>query len=394
MRAHTFIPCIGRDWVSTNPSPNGDIGMKLHWQFAFSALFLVGCSCVKTKIPIHGKLGPYVLETTVDSKIAAYYVENYLAGKRADATFDAKLDSIQQKFADIVPDREALKNLSHEYSVDFASLFWAHQLLSVSKNGLIQERFVENMDAEDSLKFQSHSAEYSVILVPGLDYKKSGHLTGSDLKTQVELLNKAGIKVHFVDIPPLGAVEENAAVIADTIRAHSGEQILVGGPSSAGPAIQFALSRILSPKETENVDAWVNLGGIVNGSPVLDWMDSGITYPLWRIIVWSQHWPYESLESMRADVSRKRSATLKVPEHIKVINYIGLSLSGNISKFGMDKYCIMRSQGPNDGLGLLPEMVVSNSYTIIAPYSDHFFAEDPLIRKKTVALFNTVIGLL
>jgi hypothetical protein len=368
--------------------------MKLHWQIVFSALFLVGCSCVNTKIPIHGKLGPYVLETTVDSKFAAYYVENYLAGKRSDSTLDSKLDSIHRKYANIVPGRDVLKNLTHEYSVDFASLFWAHQLLLVSKNQFIQKRFVENMGVEDSLKFRSASTEYSVILVPGLDYKKSGHLTGSDLKTQVELLNKAGIKVHFVDIPPLGAVEENAAIIADTIRAHTGEQILVGGPSSAGPAIQLALSKLLSPKETENVNAWVNLGGVVNGTPILDWVDSGITYPIWRMIVWSQHWPYKSLKSMRADVSRRRSAALKVPEHIKVINYIGLSLSGNISKFAMDKYCIMRSQGPNDGLGLLPEMVVSNSYTIIAPYSDHFFAEDPLIRKKTVALFNTVIGVL
>jgi hypothetical protein len=368
--------------------------MKPHWFVASASIYLAGCTCVKTKIPIHGKLGPYDLETTVDSRIAAYYVEGYLSGKRTDSVLDAQLDSLHQKYANIVPDRETLRGISKKYSVDFASLFWGHQLLSTSNNQLIQERFVDHLRADDSLKLKVPPIEYTVLLVPGLDYKDNGHLTGADLKTQTELLRKNGVKVHFVDIPPLGSVEANAAIISKAIRAHPNERLLIGGPSSSGPAIHMALSRNLSTKETEKVAAWVNLGGIVNGSPVIDWMDSGVTYPFWRLILWSQDWPYETFKGMRADVSRKRSAALKIPEHITVVNYIGLSLSGNISRFGMDKYCIMRSQGPNDGLALLPDMVVSNSYTIIAPYSDHFFAEDPSIKEKTVALLKTVIDLL
>jgi hypothetical protein len=51
----------------------------------------------------------------------------------------------------------------------------------------------------------------------------------------------------------------------------------------------------------------------------------------------------------------------------------------------------MRSDGPNDGLGLLSEMVVPDSQTIIATTSDHFFAEDPQIKEKSVALLKTVM---
>lgn len=368
--------------------------MKYSWFAALAAICLAGCSCVKTRIPIHGKFGPYVLETTVDSKIAAYYVENYLSGNRNDSVLDIRLDGLHREYAGSVPDRDALKGLAKEYSLDFASLFWGHQLISISNNQRIQEQFAHNLSAANPLALKVPPTGYTVILVPGLDYENNGHLTGADLKTQTELLRKNGVKVHFVAIPPLGSVDENAAMISEAIRAHAGERLLIGGPSSSGPAIQLALARKLSAKETENVAAWVNLGGIVNGSPVIDWIDSGVTYPFWRLILWTQDWPYETFAGMRADVSRKRSATLKIPAHITVVNYIGLSLSGNISKFAMDKYCIMRSQGPNDGLALLPDMVVSNSYTIIAPHSDHFFAEDPAIKEKTVALLNTVLGLL
>lgn len=171
--------------------------MKLHWFVAFTTVCLAGCSCVKTRIPIHGKFGPYMLETTVDSKVAAYYVENYLSGNRNDSSLDIELDGLHHKYAGTVPDREALKSLSKKYSLDFASLFWGHQLISISNNQRIQEQFVQNLSAVDPLTLKVPPTGYTVILVPGLDYKDNGHLTGADLKTQTELLRKNGVNVHF-----------------------------------------------------------------------------------------------------------------------------------------------------------------------------------------------------
>jgi len=77
-----------------------------------------------------------------------------------------------------------------------------------------------------------------------------------------------------------------------------------------------------------------------------------------------------------------------------VINYLGLSLSGKISKYSKDTYPLLSSEGPNDGLTLLSDVIVPNSLTIIAIGSDHFFAEDPRINDKTVALTKVVISYL
>lgn len=68
-----------------------------------------------------------------------------------------------------------------------------------------------------------------------------------------------------------------------------------------------------------------------------------------------------------------------------------MSLSGDISTFGWDKYLLMRSDGPNDGLSLLPDLLFPEGQTIVSPKSDHFFAEDPLIEDKTVALVLTAL---
>jgi polyferredoxin len=49
---------------------------------------------------------------------------------------------------------------------------------------------------------------------------------------------------------------------------------------------------------------------------------------------------------------------------------------------------------PNDGLTLLRDVIAPNSLTIIALGSDHFFAEDPKINAKTIALTILVISYL
>lgn len=366
---------------------------RFHAQ-GMALLMAAGCVGIDSKVPLDGKLGPYELKTTVDSGVARYYAEDYLLGTKADPDLDAKIDLLHKGFENAVPEREDLKRIARDYSVDFAALFWGQQTLSIPRNRDIQRQFVDNLGAAKSGKAKISSGEYLVMLAPGLDYRENGKVTGADLKGPMDLLRQRGVRVHFIEIPPMGTVEENASMIAEAIRAQPKKKILIGGPSSAGPAIHLALAKLLSPSESAPVAAWVSLGGVIKGSPVLDWVDSGIRYPAWRLALWFKGWKQETFKSLRADVSRERAASLKVPDHIKVISYVGLSLSGDISKFAKDKYCIMHSEGPNDGLALLPDMVVPNSYTIIAPASDHFFAEDPLINEKTIALLKTAIDLL
>ena len=90
-------------------------------------------------------------------------------------------------------------------------------------------------------------------------------------------------------------------------------------------------------------------------------------------------------------VLRERFEELSIPEEIQVLNYISMSLSGDISDFGWDKYLLMRSDGPNDSLSLLPDLLLPEGRTIVSPKGDHFFAEDPLIEQKSVALVLTIL---
>ena len=193
-----------------------------------------------------------------------------------------------------------------------------------------------------------------IVLVPAYDYKENGHVTGADLKAQVAILGDLGLHVEFAEVDPVGTVLECADVIGSVLERLGEEQIVIAGPSSAGPAIHIALSRL---GEGSGVLAWLNLRGTLQGVPLLDWFQKFPQSWVFDLVVWKQNRRHESFQSLTTRVRRERFEELSVPEGVQVFTYISMSLSGDISDFGWDKYLLMRSDGPNDGLSLLPDLL-------------------------------------
>ncbi len=376
------------------------------WRRISSFLFLVpflfhGCGPSILKIPARGSLVGQSIETTVDSEIARYYLENYLTNHETRPAFDARIDEISQSQAQIHLDRDALNDISQAFSVDFAALFLANRLWQDEHNRAVQTQFYKNVKdrkatlASGGSQAREEFSDYLILLVPGWDYAENGHKTGADLAKPRELMNELGLESHLVEIPPTGSVEENAAYLSEQVLRHSTgrKQIILAGASSAGPAIHLALGELLLPDQLQQVVAWMNLGGILQGSPLIDYLQKWPRSWLFEAVRRFKGWDKQEILSMSAANCRARFKRLTIPDHILVINYLGLSLSGGLSKYSRDKYPILSEQGPNDGLTLLADIIAPRSITIVAPGSDHFFNEDPDINIKTVALAQTTIQL-
>lgn len=366
------------------------IRMGLFAAVVFCASGMMGCGHIP-KIPATGLLQGYPIQTTVDDERAKYYLENYLSGKGGNDTLQRRIASLHADLKGDLPSRDQLKRIASDYSTDFGALVFGNQLLKQPGNADLQRRFSENLDRIRSGTVEYPRKDVLIMIVPGFDYAKNGSKTGADFASPRRLLERAGYEVYFVKIAPLGSVEENAAYLSKCIRANRGRKIALAGASSAGPAIHLALGKSLPDSDLVNVKAWLNLGGILQGVPILDQVSSGPKGMAFSTIRWFMGWPKSSFESMYTPVSRKRFASLSVPKGIKIYNYVGLSLSGNISDFARDKYLMMRGDGPNDGLTLLPDIIAPNSRSILSTTTDHFFAQDPEIDSKTLALLVTII---
>ena len=339
-------------------------------------------------LPVRGMVGGQTIDTRVDSEVARYYLGSYLAGNHSDAALDERIDRVYQSTDGQLPDRGQLKRLSDDFSVDFAALYLADQIARVPVNRRFRSAFERAYEytrkafPEGQVRL---SADYEVMVVPTYLYTRF-FAAGADMAVPRAALQKAGLSCYFVETDDDGPVEANADIVAAAIRARaqSGRRLIILTASKSGPEVALALTK-LGPTETRHVAAWINAVGALQGTPLAD----DRLFPELEYIVGKLD-PLGT-ESMTTARSRQRFDSFRIPEHLLVVNYFGIPVSGSISFWMRRSYSPMRKYGPNDGNVLLADMIFPGGVTLFDLGSDHFMRNRPL-DIATVALAITVIG--
>ena len=339
-------------------------------------------------LPVRGMVGGQTIDTRVDSEVARYYLGSYLAGNHSDTALDERIDRVYQSADGQLPDRGQLKRLSDDFSVDFAALYLADQIARVPVNRRFRSAFDRAYEytrkafPEGQVKLP---ADYEVLVVPTYLYTRI-FAAGADMAVPRAALQKAGLTCYFVETEDDGPVEANADIVAAAIRARaqSGRRLIILTASKSGPEVALALTK-LGPTETRHVAAWINAVGALQGTPLAD----DRLFPELEYIVGKLD-PLGT-ESMTTARSRQRFDSFRIPEHLLVVNYFGIPVSGSISFWMRRSYSPMRKYGPNDGNVLLADMIFPGGVTLFDLGSDHFMRNRPL-DIATVALAITVIG--
>ncbi|MGI8740235.1 MAG: hypothetical protein ACR2KU_11640 [Gammaproteobacteria bacterium] len=361
---------------------------------------LAGCAAPppelrQRKLPVKGELAGQSIETTVDSRSARYY--HHIAGERTGSELDARIAVAEHRTRRADFTREHLSKLSECFSTDFATLLFTRQLLRHDRNRRLHralqretDRLIRG-DAADKPLPEASDPHYMLLFAPGWYYATTD--SGADFARQRETLTRMGYDTRLIETQENGAVEDNAAIIADTIRRFSrkARDIILVSVSKGGPEAAFALGHLLAPHEARRVSAWINVGGLLRGTPLADrafeWPRSWLAraYSLYK------GWDMAGVASLTGRRSDARLRQIRMPAHILVLNYIGAPLSGQVMPGRTtDNYRSMRHLGPNDGLTLLVDVLALDGVTLVEPGLDHYFL-DPLLDLKTAALARVVI---
>jgi len=335
-------------------------------------------------------VGGQTIDSRVDSEVARYYLASYLAGERADAALDERIDHIYRSANGRLPDRRTLKHLSDEFSLDFASLYLADQIARSPINRRFRDAFervrdyTRNNFRTGRVSLPSQAADFEVLFVPGYLYKRV-KVTGADFAVPRLALQRAGILQHFVETQEDAAVEENADLVAAAIRARAqtGRRLILISASKSGPEVALALTK-LALTETRKVAAWINAVGSLQGTPLADERSLPEVERLGQV-------NSAGMESLTTERSRQRFDAFRIPEHICVVNYIGIPVTGSISSLGNLGFSSLRKYGPNDGITLLSDSIFPSGVTLVELGRDHFLLNVEM-DVTTVALTNTIIS--
>jgi hypothetical protein len=207
-------------------------------------------------------------------------------------------------------------------------------------------------------------------------------------------LDAVGIENRLLRTDEDGTVEQNAGQVARALRdaSSSGRRIIVVSTSKSGAEVALALGSLLSPDELKSVAAWINIGGVLQGTPLAD-IGVGAWGGILRLWFAGSGWDWAGLESMGTSVRRAQFEQLRFPAHTLIVNFVAVPLERDVSFRAWTGYELLRESGPSDGLTLLRDQIVPGGLTVIQPGTDHYFAL-PDIALRSAALLKSVLDLL
>ncbi len=356
---------------------------------AVAMLLAVGCIGPTRGLDLSpGDPAGEALATLVDSEPARRLLVDLLAWRGADQRIAALTSPSEttgshggasQDYGRTL-DQARLRELGLRVSVDYAALTFARDLGADERSRAAQAAFARALRdgssrSQDVLR-RPGAFPWTVLFVPGWLYRSEPD-NGADFAHQRRLLSQIGIANRLIETPESGAVEDNAAVIAAAVRAaapEDGDLILVS-TSKAGAEVALALSRVLAPEDARRVVGWVNAGGALRGTPLVDRALRPPASWFTNLVLWITGWDPAGLTSMTTARSRARLEGARLPDWITVVNLVAVPVSGTVTSRLYGSYQVLLEYGPNDGLVMLADTVWSGGVNVVALGADHLLVD-------------------
>ena len=375
------------------------IAMSALLLLLFTLSFPKIVAALTTTHPVHTTMAGMEVDTLVDSAIASQLINDN--GRHLPAAVSADLSTrLSCTSIDQLPDAQTLQGITNDYSTDTATALLIRCLATVPEIQHSQALFLSELtlrrqaDPGQAAFLTAQAAEYMVLIVPGWGYQTNAPITGADLARPREIITALGFENHLVEVEDTSSVAGGAKVLIAAVNRyqHSGKKVILVSASSGGPIVALALS---DPTLAANLNivGWLNICGVLHGTPVIDRFMPFPKNLLLHAMSWYEGWNYSDLLSLSRAQSTPRYADFKPPAQLTIVNYIGIPFSGQVSELGQDLYGVLKEQGPNDGLTLIPE-ALAPGYTIMAVGMDHFVNNDPEIEIKTAALVPVLLKLI
>jgi len=349
-----------------------------------------GCVSSSSTLHAHGTIADQTMTVRVDHPVA----RDYLEGR----PLPADLEELRRAHIPDgkLPSEPTLAHLTAQYSTDVATLFFFETVRAHGQSRSIQREYASAVkriiQTGENPQLEVTSSRLTVVFAPGWFYKTYGAETGADFQRQLAQFAQIGVPAELIETDENGTVESNAEIIAESLRRlrREGREVLIVSGSKSGAEVAIALGDILAPEEATHVLAWLSIGGVHQGSPFADWALNPTVCWFSQLNLGVQGFDLEGALSLQTSRRRPHFASLRFPDHLLLVSYIPVPLSGGISDRGAFGYSRMRDLGPNDGLTMLVDQLLPGGLAIVEPGVDHYF-DHPDRGLRSLALLEVLL---
>lgn len=189
-----------------------------------------------------------------------------------------------------------------------------------------------------------------LAIVPGASYRE--HLTsGADGRLVREEAERIGCATDLIPLATTGTLRQNARILCDWLAAQPERPVILASLSKGGPDVKMALAEPDAERSFRNVAAWISLCGILDGTPMADWLLSRSPGAvLIRLYHRLRGLSTDFLRDLRYGPGSTLDFPLRLPPNIRLISVVGFPLQEHLTR-RVSRRCHGRLAplGPNDG---------------------------------------------
>ena len=274
---------------------------------------------------------------------------------------------------------EKLVQIAQSYGLDFATAILYDRVLRHDHHGAFFQRVRSPASAAKPPAL--------VGIVRGAFYHEHKN-TGADGARVIEIVSSLNCAVECVPLESFGSLTRNATLIAEWLRKHQRETVMLISLSKGSADLKVALGLPGAAELFCNVGAWISLSGLVQGTPLVAWLRRKQLRQIGvRCLLWLRGHRYSVVEELRHESDGPLVNWPAVPSHLRIIHVVAFPLCRHLAHpWAKRAYERIAPLGPNDGGGVLLDTVAKIPGTVFPVWgADHYLQPawdaTPLLRR-------------
>ena len=232
--------------------------------------------------------------------------------------------------------------------VDLATAALYQQIRTSAEHG----PFIEQVEKGDAPRWGDEPPQ--IVVMPGAFHVEHPH-TGADGRRVLELAARLGWPAHRVPVPSLAPMAHNAAALVQFFANRPRRPTILVSLSKGGADVRTAMQRPDAAIALRDVRAWVNLSGMVTGTPLVAWLrDRPLRCLGVRLLLRLRGQRFAHIEELSCGERAPLRQPFTVPPHVRTIHVIGFPRVRHLSNdWARRGHARLAPLGPNDGGGIL-----------------------------------------
>lgn len=236
---------------------------------------------------------------------------------------------------------------------------------------------------------QMWQTEAPVIIVPGAFYRENPR-SGADGRILREQGERLGCPTGIIPIASRGSLKQNGRIICDWLLQQREKPVILASLSKGGADVKMALAEPDAADAFKNVAAWVNLCGILNGTPMAEWLLSRNPAALLNRLYYTLRGQgLGFLRDLGYGPGRPLDFALQMPPHVRMITIAGFPLREHLTT-ALARRCHRRLThlGPNDGSLILSDVCALPGLLYPIWGADHYLRPQTDVNKLVLAVLQ------